>query len=81
MNELTILKLSTLFILIPPLILIEGLFSGAEIALFSADKLTLKKMTKQGSSGAKLALDLINHPGRIRIFVLFLFPPSSLSIF
>jgi putative hemolysin len=64
-NELGILKLSTLFFLIPPLILIEGFFSGAEIALFSADKLTLKKMAKQGSSGGKLALELINYPGRI----------------
>jgi putative hemolysin len=64
-STLDIVNVETLLVLIPPLILIEGLFSGSEIALFSADRLTLKKMAKQGSSGAKLALELTAHPERI----------------
>lgn len=55
----------TLAALTFPLLLIEGFFSGAEIALLSADKLMLKKHAKAGSRGAKLALDLANHPERV----------------
>jgi putative hemolysin len=66
-----ILKVTTLLFLIPPLILIEGFFSGAEIALFSADRLALKKMAKKGSVGAQLALDLAAHPERILSVTLF----------
>lgn len=51
--------------LIPPLLLIEGFFSGSEIALLSADKLILKQEAKSGKSGAALALDLANHPERV----------------
>jgi putative hemolysin len=67
-----ILKFSTLLFLIPPLILIEGFFSGSEIALFSADRLALKKMAKKGSVGAKLALELAAHPERILSATLFI---------
>ena len=56
---------STLFLLIPPLLLIEGFFSGSEIALISADKLMLQSESKKGSTGARLALDLANHPERV----------------
>jgi CBS domain containing-hemolysin-like protein len=51
--------------LIPPLILIEGFFSGSEIALLSADKLVLRQLSNQGHAGAKLALETANHPERI----------------
>jgi putative hemolysin len=50
---------------IPPLLLIEGFFSGSEIALLSADKLTLKQEAKNGKKGASLALELANHPERV----------------
>lgn len=55
----------TLFILVPPLLLLEGLFSGSEIALFSADKLHLKHLSKKGNKGARIALDLATHPERV----------------
>jgi len=52
-------------ILITLLILIEGFFSGSELALLSADRLFLKKKGKQGDSGATLALKLLKSPDRI----------------
>jgi len=55
----------TLFMLIPPLLLVEGFFSGSEIALISADKFMLQSESKKGSTGARLALELANHPERI----------------
>jgi putative hemolysin len=55
----------TLFAVIPPLLLLEGLFSGSEIALLSADKFLLQAESKKGSTGARLALDLARHPERI----------------
>ena len=54
-----------LFAVVPPLLLIEGFFSGSEIALLAADKLTLKKNARHGSKGAKLALELATHPERV----------------
>jgi CBS domain containing-hemolysin-like protein len=56
---------SILVMLVPPLLLIEGLFSGSEIALLSADKLTLKRNARGGNNGAKLALELATHPERV----------------
>ena len=54
-----------LLAIVPPLLLIEGFFSGSEIALLSADKLALKKQARTGHRGAKAALDLSAHPERI----------------
>ncbi len=51
--------------MIGPLLIIEGFFSGSEIALLAADKLILKNLSKQGNAGATLALALANHPERI----------------
>jgi len=51
--------------LLPPLLLIEGFFSGSEIALLSADKLHLRKLSKRGNMGASLALEMSTHPERI----------------
>lgn len=59
------LTLETLWKIIPPLLLIEGFFSGSEIALMSADKLALKARASQGSSQAKLALALGRNPERV----------------
>jgi putative hemolysin len=65
------LDAQTLCLLIPPLLLLEGFFSGSEIALLSADKLSLKKISKQGSTAAKLALELAQYPERILSTTLF----------
>lgn len=46
-------------------LLIEGFFSGSELALLSADKLNLKKKSKQGDFGAQLALRLLNTPDKV----------------
>ncbi|MBC7385565.1 MAG: HlyC/CorC family transporter, partial [Cryobacterium sp.] len=60
-------QLSTelLISLLIPLILIEGFFSGSEIALLSADQIDLKARAANGSSRAKLALQLAKHPERV----------------
>lgn len=62
MNELTT---STLLALLPPLLLIEGFFSGSEIALLSADHTSLKAKGARGSGSARLALKLAKHPERV----------------
>jgi CBS domain containing-hemolysin-like protein len=54
-----------LLILIIPVLVVEGFFSGSEIALLSADKIHLKKQSKAGLLGAELALALSNHPERV----------------
>ena len=59
------LSLSWILGLVPFLLLLEGFFSGSEIALLSADKLRLKTESLKGSRGAKLALELVTHPERI----------------
>jgi putative hemolysin len=56
---------STLFELIPPLLLLEGFFSGSEIALLAADKLTLKRNARNGQRGARFALELVSRPERV----------------
>lgn len=45
-------------------LLLEGFFSGAEIAIVSANKSRLKAQAESGSRGAQLALWFINHPSR-----------------
>jgi putative hemolysin len=59
------LTLQKLWLWIPPLLLLEGFFSGSEIALLSADKLSLKARASQGSWRAKLALSLAQSPERV----------------
>jgi CBS domain containing-hemolysin-like protein len=65
------LSLPVLFCIIPPLLLLEGFFSGAEIALLSADKLSLKKLSRL-SKRARMALELANHPERVLSTTLFM---------
>jgi len=67
MNELST---PTLLALLPPLLLIEGFFAGSEIALLSADKLSLKSKAARGSRRAKLALKLASNPERVLISTL-----------
>jgi putative hemolysin len=59
------LKSWQLVAMLPPLLLLEGFFSGSEIALLAADKLVLKKQAKVGDPKAILALDMANHPERV----------------
>lgn len=63
------LNLQQLFLIIFFLLMLEGFFSGSEIALLSADKLTLKQKIKKSDrrlfKNTKLALELSNHPERI----------------
>ena len=44
------------------LLLLKGFFSGSEIALVNSDKIKLRHEAKQGSEGARLALNLFRHP-------------------
>lgn len=47
------------------LLLLEGFFSGSEIAMVSADKLRLRKRAKQGETGPRLLLRLFERPERL----------------
>lgn len=47
------------------LLLLEGFFSGSEIALVNADKLILREKARKGDIGAELALRLFEHPERL----------------
>lgn len=59
------LSTTDMVITIPMLLLIEGFFSGSEIALLSADKLSLRRDAKTGQKRSILALELANHPERV----------------
>jgi putative hemolysin len=56
--------LSLEIILIIALLLANGLFAMAEMAVVASRKARLKNMVDEGSAGAKLALALANSPGR-----------------
>ena len=45
--------------------LIEGLFSGTEIACVSADRVKLQRAADEGNDSAKLALQMLTQPERI----------------
>ncbi len=74
------LELSTLFKIIPPLLLIEGFFSGAEIALLASDRLRLNAKANQGSKGAKLALKLAKNPEKLLVSTLLMTGICIISI-
>jgi CBS domain containing-hemolysin-like protein len=44
------------------LLLLQGFFSGSEIALVNADKLKLRHLASQGHKGAKLVIKMFEHP-------------------
>ena len=44
------------------LLLVEALFSGAEIAIVSADRALLRAKAEEGNRGASLALALLEKP-------------------
>ncbi len=51
----------TLFIMLSCLI-VEGFFSGSEIAMVSADRMKLRHEAAKGAKGARLALDMLKKP-------------------
>lgn len=52
----------TTIILVLLCLLVEGFFSGSEIAVVSADSLKLRHDAAKGSRGARLALDMLKRP-------------------
>ena len=62
---MTSITIQNLLMIVPPLLVMEGFFSGSEIAILSADKLTLQNQARHGARGAKLALQLANRPERV----------------
>jgi putative hemolysin len=52
----------TEIIIILALLILNGLFAMCEIALVSSRKSKLEQSAKQGSKGAKTALDLLKEP-------------------
>lgn len=45
-------------------VLMEGLFTGAEMVLISADRHKLTERARSGERGARIALDLLSRPDR-----------------
>ncbi len=56
------MELAIIVIVMLLLLLLKGFFSGSEIALVNSDKIKLRHEAKQGSEGARLALNLFRHP-------------------
>ncbi len=59
------LTLGNLLIILILLLILEGFFSGSEIALLSLDKINLAHLAKNGNKKAIFTLNLIHHPERI----------------
>ncbi|MBI3535666.1 MAG: HlyC/CorC family transporter [Deltaproteobacteria bacterium] len=71
------LNLNTALLVALPLLLLEGFFTGSEIALLSSDKLRLKTLARKGSRGAEKAFQLSKNPEKIFATTLLV---TSLSI-
>lgn len=56
------MEVSTTLFIISLCLLLEGFFSGSEIAIVSADQLKLRHRAAKGSKGAKLALKMLETP-------------------
>ena len=54
-----------IYLIVALILIIEGFFSGSELALLSADRLQLKKRSKNGDLGAQLALRMLKNPETI----------------
>jgi putative hemolysin len=54
-----------IYLIVGLFLLIEGFFSGSELALLSADRLQLKKKAKANDHGAQRALKLLKTPEKI----------------
>ena len=76
MNDFSLTTLALVIVIL----IIEGFFSGSELALLSADKIRLKKKSKQGDFGAGLALRLLKNPERILSSTLLLTSTCVMAI-
>ncbi|MCU7836827.1 MAG: hemolysin family protein [gamma proteobacterium symbiont of Taylorina sp.] len=56
------MEVSTTLLIIFLCLLLEGFFSGSEMAIVSADQLKLRHRAAKGSRGAKLALKMLENP-------------------
>ena len=59
------MELGTTLIIVLVCILIEAFFSGCEIGMTSINRFKMKQRSEQGSTSAKMILDLIGHPDRL----------------
>ena len=50
------------FIAMLILVLLQGFFSGSEIALVNADRLKLRHRARQGHAGSRMVLKQFEHP-------------------
>jgi CBS domain containing-hemolysin-like protein len=56
--------IGSLLLLIVPLILLEGFFSGSEIALVTANHKKIRREAERGSRQARIALNMLRRPER-----------------
>ncbi len=59
------IPLQIAFIVAGVCLLIEGFFSGAEMAIVSADRIRLQRLAEDGDRGARLALAFLDNPQRL----------------
>ncbi len=52
-------------------LVVEGFFSGSEIAMVAADRVSLRKKAEAGETGARLVLDFLGNPERMISTMLF----------
>src|ERR1035441_4468429 len=52
-------------LLVVVLIVVNGFFAGAEVALLSVRQSRLRQMAEEGQAGAQAALNLLANPGRL----------------
>ena len=69
-----------IYLIITLILLIEGFFSGSELALLSADRLQLKKKSKTNDLGAQLALKMLKVPEQILSTTLFVTSTCVMAI-
>ena len=59
------MEIALTIILMLVLVLLQGFFSGSEIALVNADKLKLRHRARQGHAGSRMVLKQFEHPERL----------------
>jgi CBS domain containing-hemolysin-like protein len=69
-----------IYLIVALFLLIEGFFSGSELALLSVDKLQLKKRAKANDLGAQRALKLLKNPENILSTTLFVTSTCVMAI-
>ncbi len=59
------MELGTTLIIVFVCILVEAFFSGCEIGMISINRFKMAQRSEEGSTSAKMILDLIGHPDRL----------------